>query len=44
MFLVLLFAGVIYLIAGTAGVIVLLIFAFYFHEKNKLNTWSDVSK
>ena len=44
LFLVLLFTAVVYLIAGPVGVLVVIIFAFYYHEKNKLNTWSDVSK
>ncbi len=44
LFLVLLFAAAIYLITGPVGLFVVIIFAFYFHEKNKLNTWSDVSK
>ena len=44
LFLVLLVTAVIYLIAGPVGVLVVIIFAFYYHEKNKLNTWSDVSK
>ncbi|PCJ50519.1 MAG: hypothetical protein COA74_01695 [Gammaproteobacteria bacterium] len=41
---VLVFAGAIYLLIGAIGLLILLIFAFYYHEKNKLNSWSDVSK
>jgi hypothetical protein len=42
--LVLLFSSVLYLLIGSIGLIILVVFAFYYHEKNKLNTWSDVSK
>ena len=44
MSIVLLFAAIIYLITGPVGVLVLVIFAFYYHEKNKLNKWSDATK
>ncbi|MCP3673353.1 MAG: hypothetical protein GY829_02615 [Gammaproteobacteria bacterium] len=44
LFLVLFFIAAIYLITGPVGVFVVIIFAFYFYEKNKLNTWSDMSK
>ena len=44
LFLVLLFTAAVYLIAGPVGVLVVIFFAFYYHEKNKFNTWSDVSK
>lgn len=44
MTLVLLFTAIIYLVVGPVGVLVVIIFAFYYQEKNKLNTWSDASK
>ena len=44
MALMLVFSVVIYLLAGWVGLLVILIFAFYYHEKNKLNTWSDATK
>ena len=42
--LVLLISAVLYTLIGSVGLIILVLFAFYYHEKNKLNTWSDVSK
>ncbi|MFT5450809.1 MAG: hypothetical protein ACI9N9_000289 [Enterobacterales bacterium] len=42
--IVLLFSAVLYALIGSIGLIILIVFAFYYHEKNKLNTWSDVSK
>lgn len=42
--IVLLFSAALYTLIGSVGLIILVAFAFYYHEKNKLNTWSDLSK
>jgi hypothetical protein len=42
--LVLLFSAALYVLIGSIGLIILVAFAFYYNEKNKLNTWSDISK
>ncbi|MFT5521362.1 MAG: hypothetical protein ACI9IA_001963 [Enterobacterales bacterium] len=42
--IVLLLSSVLYALIGSIGLIILVVFAFYYNEKNKLNTWSDLSK
>jgi hypothetical protein len=44
LFIMLFIASMVYFISGPVGLFVIVIFAFYYHEKNKLNTWSDVTE
>ena len=43
LFIVLLIAAVIYVLFGPVGLLVVLIFGFYYREKSKHNKWADVT-